>query len=345
MAVSPGARNDLTDVAGVAVGHHGRTGDGWLTGTTVVLPPAGTVGGIDVRGGGPASRETDALSPTTLVDQVDAVVLTGGSAYGLGAADGVLAWLEERGRGFRVGPGPGEVVPIVPAAALFDLGRGGDFRARPTAEFGRLAAGAATAGEPVAEGCVGAGTGAVAGGLKGGVGSASAVLSSGATVAALVVVNSAGSPVDLRDGTLPGARAGLAGEFDGLAPPSGDEVAAWAERVARAAQRPSPFHTTLAVVATDAALTPPQCSRLATVAHDGMARAIDPVHTYLDGDIAVALATGGLTLPAPALPAVNALLGAAAGVVTRAVVHALLAALGTGDLPSYRDAFPSALGA
>jgi putative pantetheine hydrolase len=328
-------------VAGIAVGHHARTGDGWLTGTTVVLPPPETVGGVDVRGGGPASRETDALSPSTLVDHVDAVVLTGGSAYGLAAADGVMAWLEERGRGFRVGADAGHVVPIVPAAALFDLGRGGDFRARPTPEFGRLAAEAATAGRPVPQGSAGAGTGAVAGGLAGGVGSASAVLPSGLTVAALVAVNSAGSVVDPVDGTLPGTRAGLPGEFDALRPPSREEAAAWEEAV-RQGTRASPFHTTLAVVATDAPLTPAQCVRLATSAHDGMARAVDPIHTYLDGDIAFALATGRTDLPAPALPAVNGLLGVAAGVVSRAIAHAVLAATGRPGTPSYRETFPSA---
>ncbi|MGF1655306.1 MAG: P1 family peptidase [Actinomycetales bacterium] len=340
-AVVPGPCDDLTDVPGVAVGHHDRRGDGWLTGTTVVLPPVGTVAGVDVRGGGPASRETDALSPTTLVEHADAVVLTGGSAYGLAAADGVMAWLEERGRGFRVGPEPGHVVPIVPAAALFDLGRGGDFRARPTTEFGRQAAAAATDG-PVAQGSVGAGTGAVAGGLAGGVGSASTVLPSGVTVAALVAVNSAGSVVDPVDGTLRGVRAGLPGEFDSVSPPSPADVAAWGETVARAASRVPPFNTTLAVVATDARLTPAQCSRLATAAHDGMARAIDPVHTYLDGDIAFALATGTAALADPALPALNALLGVAGRVVSRAIAHAVLAATGAEGAPSYRDAFPSA---
>lgn len=133
-ATRSGPRNALTDVAGLRVGHAQRAGAGWLTGTTVILAPeGGMVAGVDVRGGGPATRETDALDPRTLVPRVEAIVLTGGSAYGLAAADGVARWLEERGRGFPVGPGPGEVVPIVPAAGLFDLGRGGDFGARPDA--------------------------------------------------------------------------------------------------------------------------------------------------------------------------------------------------------------------
>ena len=160
------------------VGHATRAGGGWLTGTTVVLAPeGGAVAAVDVRGGGPGTRETDALDPRNLVQRVEAVVLTGGSAYGLDSASGVMAWLEERGRGVRVGPDPAHVVPVVPAACVFDLGRGGDFRARPDAATGRAAVEAAAAsgpGAPVPEGCVGAGTGAVVGQLKGGVGTASA---------------------------------------------------------------------------------------------------------------------------------------------------------------------------
>ncbi|MCV2465187.1 P1 family peptidase, partial [Streptomyces sp. ICN988] len=160
----------LTDVAGLRVGHATRTGNGWLTGTTVVLAPeGGAVAGVDVRGGGPGTKETDALDPRNLVQRVQAVVLTGGSAYGLDAASGVMAWLEERGQGVRVGPDPAHVVPVVPAACVFDLGRGGDFRARPDAATGCAAAEAAHASAPgagVAEGCVGAGTGAVVGTLK-----------------------------------------------------------------------------------------------------------------------------------------------------------------------------------
>lgn len=187
----------VTDVAGVRVGHATRVGGGWLTGTTVVLAPkGGAVAAVDVRGGGPGTKETDALDPRNLVQRVEAVVLTGGSAYGLDAASGVMAWLEEQGRGVRVGPEPTHVVPVVPAACVFDLGRGGDFRARPDAATGRAAVEAAAAtppGAPVTEGCVGAGAGAVIGALKGGVGTASVVLDSGITVGALVVANAVGS--------------------------------------------------------------------------------------------------------------------------------------------------------
>lgn len=198
----------LTDVAGLRVGHATCTGDGWLTGTTVVLaPPGGATAAVDVRGGGPGTKETDALDPRNLVQKVEAVVLTGGSAYGLDSASGVMAWLEERGRGVRVGPDPAHVVPVVPAAAVFDLGRGGDFRARPNASTGRAAVEAADASEPgtpVREGSVGAGTGAVAGTVKGGIGTASVVLDSGITVAALVVANAAGSVMQPETGALYG---------------------------------------------------------------------------------------------------------------------------------------------
>ena len=138
-----GPRNDLTDVPGVLVGQYQRIGHGWLTGTTVVVPPAGTIGGVDVRGGGPGTRETELLDPMNMVECVDAVCLSGGSSYGLAAASGVADWVGEQNMGFRVGPEPHHVVPIVPAAVLFDLGAGGRFQNRPTAEFGRRAADAA----------------------------------------------------------------------------------------------------------------------------------------------------------------------------------------------------------
>jgi L-aminopeptidase/D-esterase-like protein len=315
--VRSGADNALTDVPGLAVGHAGV--DGGLSGTTVVLaPPDGAVAGVDVRGAAPGTRETDLLDPRNTVQRVHAIVLTGGSAFGLAAADGVMGWLEERGRGFPV---PGAVVPIVPAAVLFDLGRGGDPTLRPTAATGAAACAAATSGAP-AQGGVGAGIGAVVGGLKGGIGTASAVLDSGAVVAALAAVNAAGSAVDPATGRLRGLVAALPGEFpDVPVTPAG--LAAL-----RAAGRPAPPRlgtaTTLAVVATDAALDKAGCARLAGMGHDGLARAIAPVHTAMDGDTVFAIATG--TRPAPELPELIALQAAAADVVTRAVVHAVLAA-------------------
>ncbi|CQR63551.1 P1 family peptidase [Streptomyces leeuwenhoekii] len=335
----------LTDVAGVRVGHATRTGDGWLTGTTVVLaPPGGVVAAVDVRGGGPGTKETDALDPRNVVRTVDAVVLTGGSAYGLDAATGVMAWLEERGRGVRVGPDPAHVVPVVPAACVFDLGRGGDFKARPDAATGRAAVEAAAAsdpGAPVAQGCVGAGTGAVVGLLKGGVGTASTVLGSGVTVAALVVANAAGSVLDPETGVLYGEL------FEGrwARPPEAGIQEAARRRLAEVAERnaPPPLNTTLAVVATDADLSKAQAQKLAGTAHDGIARAVRPVHLLNDGDTVFALATGARPLDPGQPLALNEILAAGADMVTRAIVRAVRAAEPAdgpgGTWPSYRELY------
>ncbi|MFC9929776.1 P1 family peptidase [Streptomyces sp. NPDC127190] len=333
----------LTDVAGVRVGHATHRGDGWLTGTTVVLAPeGGAVAAVDVRGGGPGTKETDALDPRNVVQKVDAVVLTGGSAYGLDAASGVMAWLEERGRGVRVGADPAHVVPVVPAACVFDLGRGGDFRARPSAATGRAAVEAAAAEEPggrVPEGCVGAGTGAVAGRLKGGVGTASAVLGSGVTVGALVVVNAAGSVVDPETGALYGelGRGRLRYPEERV-----HEAACRRLDEAAAENAPPPLNTTLAVVATDADLSKAQAQKLAGTAHDGIARAVRPVHLLHDGDTVFALATGARPLDAHPL-ALNDILAAGADLVTRAIVRAVRAAesvAGAGGVwPSYEELY------
>jgi putative pantetheine hydrolase len=323
--MKPGPHNAITDVAGLRVGHHERRDDGWLTGVTVVVaPPGGAAGGVDVRGGGPGTRETDVLDPRNLVDRVDAIVLGGGSAYGLAAATGVMGRLADDGRGFRVGPAAGEVVPIVPAAVLFDLGRGGSFRNTPDAGFGAAAYDAAVDG-PVRLGTVGAGTGAVAGGLKGGVGSASVVVD-GVTVGALAVVNSAGFPIDVATGALLGAQYGLEGEFAGFV----------ARPLSGLGGPARSFNTTIGVVATDATLTKAQCQKMAGVAHDGLARAIRPVHSMVDGDTIFVLATGAG--PAPALPAYNDLLAAAADTFSRAVAHGMLAATSAGGFPSLGEA-------
>ncbi len=320
--VSLGPHNDLTDVGGVLVGHATRAEPGWLTGVTVVVPPPGTVGGVDVRGGGPGTRETDALDPRNLVTAVDAVVLSGGSAFGLAAADGVMSELYAAGRGWPVG-GPGQVVPIVPSAILFDLGRGGAFAHHPGSPEGR-AAYLAASDAPVVQGNAGAGTGAKVGALKGGVGSASAVLDSGVTVGAVVALNAAGSPVDA-DGLPYAVRFGRGGEFGQLPTPTAEAAGAYWAGVAaeQAALRPG-MATTVAVVAADATLTKAQCAKLAGVCHDGLARAVSPVHTAFDGDTVFALATG--TRPAPTEIAVVELQAAAADCVTRAIGHALLAA-------------------
>jgi L-aminopeptidase/D-esterase-like protein len=334
-AMQPGPHNALTDVPDLRVGHTTLSGDGALTGVTVVLAPdEGAVAGIDVRGAAPGTRETDLLDPRNTVQRVNAVVLSGGSAYGLTTADGVMARLEAKGLGVPV---PGGVVPIVPAAVLFDLGRGGDFRARPDAGAGALAFDAATDG-PVAQGVVGAGTGAQTGGFKGGVGTASAVLDDGSIVAALVAVNAAGSAVDLATGVLHGMRLGLPGEFPEV-PAGAPDLDAMR---AAAAVRPRPAlgsATTIGVVATDVTLDKAGCARLAGVGHDGLARALSPVHTAMDGDTLFGLSTGAR--PAPDLLGLVALQAAAADVVTRAVVHAMLAAetvtTPAGTWPAYRE--------
>jgi L-aminopeptidase/D-esterase-like protein len=337
--VQTGPHDAITDVRGLRVGHSTRDEPGWLTGVTVVVPPAGTVGGVDVRGGGPGTRETDLLDPRNLVSTVDAVVLAGGSAFGLAAADGVAAAAYEAGAGWPVGPEPHERVPIVPAAILFDLGRGGSWLHHPAAADGASAYRSAEGG-PVAEGSVGAGTGARTGGLRGGVGTASAVIASGATVGALVVVNSVGAAFGAEGLLL--ARHLAVGED--LPAPDPDRVAAYWAAVAQETERlRAGTATTLAVVATDVALPKAGCQKLAGVGHDGLARALSPVHTAFDGDTVFALATG----ERPAVTGIDEveLQTAAADCVARAIVRAVLAATSvdrTSDggtaLPSYRDA-------
>ncbi|QCB96740.1 peptidase S58 family protein [Arthrobacter sp. PAMC25564] len=301
----------ITDVPGIRVGHAGKIGDGWLSGVTVVLPPVGTVGSVDVRGGGPGTHETDALDPTTLSQTVDAVVLTGGSAFGLASAHGAQRWCEDAGRGFAV---PGGIVPIVPAAAIFDLGRGGDFYARPDAAMGYAATADAAArqdGHDVERGNVGAGTGAAIGRgtYKGGVGTASLTLNNiskdgPVVVGAIAVVNALGLPFDTS--------------------------------VANAARsaNPPPLNTTLVVVATNAILDKAECKRTASAAHAGLARALNPSHTLADGDTVFALATGAVALDRSTQPArqmsLITLQSAAADVVRLAILDGIAAAEAVG---------------
>ncbi|MEV7646561.1 P1 family peptidase [Arthrobacter sp. NPDC089319] len=290
--------SSITDVPGIRVGQVQKTGDGWLTGVTVVLPPPGSVGAVDVRGGGPATHETDALDPTTLVPTVDAVVLSGGSAFGLIAAHGAQRWLEEQGLGYRTA---NAVVPIVPAAAIYDLGRGGDITARPDEQMGYDAAASAGAMPDfgaVPRGNVGAGTGAALGfqQYKGGVGTASLRMSGaneGVVVGALAVVNAVGMPFH-------GAGSGAEGLHTGAARPGRppEEGAARPGRRPEGADVPgrrgegAPLNTTLCVVATNAVLDPAQAKRTASAAHAGLARALSPSHTLMDGDVVFTLATG-----------------------------------------------------
>lgn len=359
--ITVGPTNSIQDVAGITVGHASRIGDGWLTGSTVVLaPPEGVLAGVDVRGGGAATRETNALDPTGVVERIQAVHFSGGSAYGLDSTAGVLSVLQDEGRGFRVGTGDREVVPIVPAASIFDLGRGGVFDNRPDAALAREATLAALAGGPVLQGSVGAATGAITGEMCGAVGSASAVLPGGIVVAALVVVNADGTTVNPRTGEPWGLFAELPladgrGEFGILRPTAAQHAAAHARLAGEAGRRPAlrPLNTTLAVVATNADVTKAELTKLAGTAHDGMARAVRPVHTLGDGDVVFTLSTLGGGLPVAAgglLPdhehadSINQLLTAGADVLTRAIVHAILSAesIGTpgGYLPSYRELYP-----
>ena len=337
----PGPHNAITDVPGILVGQYERTDAPYLTGTTVVHVPASAVAGVDVRGGAPGTRETDLLDPVNSNPGANAIVLTGGSAFGLDAASGVMAALEELGQGVRVGPGERDVVPIVPTAVLFDLGRGGGFQARPDRDWGRQAFEAATDG-PVAEGNYGAGAGARVGGLKGGVGSASVRLADGTTVGALVIVNAAGSAVDAQ-GRLYGDRYGLGDEFAGLRTPT--------EPAPDLPGRIPGMNTVIAIVATDASLDKATVKRMAMVAHDGLARAIDPIHTLVDGDSIFALSTGQetrLSVTDPtALLQLETIFAAGARTLSRAVVRAVLAAetveTPAGKMLSYRDAYPSAV--
>lgn len=342
-AEEPGMHNAITDVPGVKVGHATINEGGGLTGTTVVLVEDGAVAGVDVRGAAPGTRETDLLDPMNLVQEVQAIVLSGGSAYGLAAADGVMRYLEERGLGYPVGEG--RVVPIVPAAILFDLGRGGDWTVRPTAETGYEAASNAASG-PVEQGNVGAGTGARAGGLKGGIGTASVVLENGVVVGAIVAINAVGQAHNPATGELYAHFLELDGEFTRLQPgtgaaPTGGFVVDYAELFGDGGDLAG-RNTTIGVVATNVQLDKAQAQKIAQMAHDGMARAVRPSHTMFDGDTIFALSTGELELEG--FGQLNAIGAAAADAFARAVVHAMLNVESVGEMQSYCDAYPNMCG-
>jgi L-aminopeptidase/D-esterase-like protein len=325
-------RNLITDVPGVLVGNAQDVR--LASGATAILFEAPAVGSIDVRGGGPGTRETALLDPAQTVQGIDAIALSGGSAFGLDAASGVQAWLREQGRGFAVRSAR---VPIVPGAILFDLLNGGDKdwgRYPPYRDLGyQAAADAATAFEL---GSVGAGLGATTVNLKGGLGSASAQCS-GFTVGALAAVNAAGSVVTGDGPWFWAAPFERNSEYGGLSlPPS--QPASALDAVTKANPRTS---TTLAVVATDAVLTKAEAKRLAVMAQTGMARAIYPVHTPLDGDVVFAVSTGRKPLADPML-GLTALGTVAANCLARAIARAIYEAAALphpGALPAWRDRF------
>ena len=319
----------LTAVQGLKVGHAEMPGR--PTGCTVVLSEQGAVGGVDVRGSAPGTRETDLLNPVNTVEKVHAIVLAGGSAFGLDTATGVMRYLEEHGVGFETDFGR---VPIVPAAVLFDLSVG-DPKIRPDADCGYRAAASASSG-PVAEGNVGAGAGATVGKLagaaramRGGLGTASITTPSGLTVAALVVVNAVGDVIDPATGRV----------IAGVRTPDGKGLADARTLIrAGALVHPAAFsrNTTIGVVATNATLTKAQATKMAQMAQDGLARAISPTHTPLDGDTIFALATGSRP-GAPDMVSVGAL---SADVVSEAILRAVRAARGIPGFPAASDMAP-----
>lgn len=330
-----GPRNLLTDVPGLRVGNAEDAAA--RSGVTLVLPDAPAAAAVDVRGGGPGTAETELLDPAATVQRVDAVVLSGGSVFGLEARAGVAAWLAARGRGFPVG---GLRVPIVPSAILFDLTNGGDKdwgESPPYRALGRAAAEAAGHDFPL--GNVGAGLGGKAGALKGGLGSASWILPDGTAVGALVAVNAAGGAVEPASGAFWAWMLEQQGEFGGLPSPRApladlDDARGEAPSLAGA-------NTTLALVATDAALDKAGCRRLAVMAQDGLARALRPVHTPLDGDTVFALSTA--LRPTPDLAGLARLGRVAADCLARAVARAVWHAESLGPYPAWRERYADAL--
>jgi L-aminopeptidase/D-esterase-like protein len=326
-----GKNNSLTDVEGLLVGHF--TDSKAACGVSVAICPDGATAGVDVRGSAPGTRETDLLAPLNLVEKVQAIVLTGGSVYGLAAADGVVRWLSKKGWGFPLEGG--FVAPIVPAAALFDLGRGETYVPPIEADWGRKACDDAKVDTRVV-GCLGAGTGAQAGGIKGGLGMASEVLPSGLTVAAMVAVNSLGTVIDPATGRPWEIRL----ESDGELGEQGKRLVMMPVPPKAEASR----NTTIGIIATDAILTKAQAQKIAQMAHDGMARAIRPSHTMFDGDTIFCMATNKKELPDTpgffAAPKAMALIDvgrAAADCMTRAIMRAVLEATSLRRMIAFRD--------
>ena len=343
-------RGSLTDVGLIKVGHFVRKSRDWLTGTTVILAPLGATAGVDVRGGGPGTRETDLLRPENLIQKVHAIVLSGGSAYGLASAQGVMEFLEETGSGFSVGKDPSWVVPIVPGAVIFDLGRGGKFANRPDSTFGYRAAKLAKSVSSDV-GCVGAGLGARSGGLKGGIGMASTRLDNGHVVSALAVVNSIGSVIN-PDTCLPWHESTTR-----LRRPNASDRRALRDYLSAlavpVATPETSLNTTIGTVATNLRLSKSECTKFAAVAHDGLARAVRPAHLMNDGDTIFGLSVGPGDLvlsedepifsdPVGRPALLNKVLAAGADMFAQACTEAILQATSSGGMLSYRELCPSA---
>jgi len=324
-----GINNSITDVNGIRVGNY--TDKKMLSGVTVVICDEGAVGGVDVRGSAPGTWETDLLDPINVIDTVNAVTLTGCSAFGLDVGVGVRKWLIEKNYGHRVGA---TRVPIAPGAVIFDLGRG-IVTSHLDIDAGYEACQAASL-DRLIEGNVGAGTGAVSGGIKGGLGTASEVMNNGIVVGAIVVVNSAGKIFCPETGGIYARHLELNSEFGKL---RSDLVLGYTTYL------PSPSsgtNTTIGVVATDAKLTKTQATKVAQMAHDGFARAIYPCHTMGDGDTIFVLATGEKDIVSEQPSQVISQIGAtAADVFSRAIIKGVLAAETVGKYKCYKDSFPN----
>lgn len=325
------ATNSLTDIPGLLVGHY--TDVQAMSGVTVVICPKGAVAGVDVRGSAPGTRETDLLNPVNLIETVQGVVLSGGSVYGLANCDPVVRWLSRKGFGFPLEEG--QVAPIVPAAVLYDLGRGERFIPGMTKHWGHTACQEASDG-PVPSGCLGAGTGALAGSIKGGLGSSGQQLDSGLVVSALIAVNASGSVINPQTGRAWEIGLEESNEFE----PQGRRRVVLPD----APEFGPGQNTTIGVVATNAALTKAQAKKIAQMAQDGLARAIRPAHTMFDGDTIFCLATGEKPLAekegffqVTQAQAVNELGQAAADCTSRAIIQGVLSARSLAGMTAFCD--------
>jgi L-aminopeptidase/D-esterase-like protein len=350
-ATTHGPLNAITDVDGIEVGQVTRTDRPYLTGTTVVFAPDQATGGDFIGGGWPGTINTDMLDPDKKAQKLDAVFLTGGSGYGLAVDAGIVSWLEEHGHGTVVGPTKDQVLPLVSGAVVFDLGHGGDFKARPDFGFGYSAMAAAKAGK-VDQGSFGAATGTAAEGgfrIKGGVGTASVVVDN-ITAGAIVVVNALGTPVSSLDCSLRGVSFGIQGEFARYSKPSPADCSAVLKSnkiIPKSLPTPASGdndaqvhpNTTIGVIATDAILTKAQAHKLAQAANDGIGLVIAPYNTINDGDSFFAMATDKKPISDAQFAA---LLEASRHLVARAIAHAMLEATSVGSLHSYCDRLPSA---